>query len=160
MSARENPPCLVHGHARSGQVSPEFRAWNDLRYRARKQARSDSEPGTLTLGVCARWMSSFQAFLDDLGPKPSPRHELQRRDPQLDYGPGNCAWGLKAGARRRGRNTTRYVEIDGRRVAVVDVAAAHGVHRDTLIKRLDRGVPLAEAIQIPARTSASREARS
>lgn len=160
MSARENPPCLVHGHARGGQVSPEYRAWNDLRYRSRRQAQSGSEPGTPTIGVCARWMSSFQAFLDDLGPKPSPRHELQRRDPQLDYGPGNCLWGLRAGASRRGRNTTRYVEIDGRRVAVVDVAAAHGVHRDTLIKRLDRGVPLAEATRPPARPSSNRGAQA
>jgi len=42
--------------------------------------------------VCARWRDSFEAFLADVGPRPSPRHSIDRKDNDKGYEPGNCRW--------------------------------------------------------------------
>ena len=46
---------------------------------------------------------SFQELLDDIGPRPTPRHSLDRKPGCRDYAPGNVRWGTK---RQQSRNRT------------------------------------------------------
>jgi hypothetical protein len=42
--------------------------------------------------VCDRWLESYENFINDIGPKPSPKHSLDRIDVDGNYEPGNVRW--------------------------------------------------------------------
>jgi hypothetical protein len=74
----------IHGHARRGQTTPEYRSWQHMWTRVR------ISPWYQNVRVCARW-KSFEAFLADMGPRPVGT-TLDRRSNQGNYTPRNCRW--------------------------------------------------------------------
>lgn len=56
--------------------------------------------------VCARWQNSFDAFVSDMGPKPTPEHSIERKNNDGNYDPNNCKWATskeqQQNRRRRG----------------------------------------------------------
>lgn len=42
--------------------------------------------------VCARWLADFEAFLTDMGPRPTPFHSIDRMDVNGNYEKSNCRW--------------------------------------------------------------------
>jgi len=51
--------------------------------------------GARGIKVCERWQS-FENFIADMGPKPSPDHTIGRIDHDDDYRPGNVEWQHKS----------------------------------------------------------------
>jgi hypothetical protein len=73
--------------------TPEWRIWTSVRGRC----RSPSNPayqryGARGISICSRW-DDFRLFLADVGPRPSPKHSLDRFPNQSgNYEPGNVRW--------------------------------------------------------------------
>jgi hypothetical protein len=90
------------------------------------------------INVCERW-DSFAAFLEDMGPRPTPTHSLDRIDNDGPYSPENCRWASKA-EQSRNKRTNVFIEVNGAVLIAKDAAKALGVHRDTIRRRVKRGV--------------------
>lgn len=70
----------------------EFRSWESMQQRCYNPNATGYERwGGDGVTVCQRWRDSFEAFLEDMGPRP-PETSLDRIDPFGNYEPANCRW--------------------------------------------------------------------
>lgn len=77
-------------HGRSG--SPEWKIWFGIKQRC--NPHHGHKYATQGIRVCDRWLGrdGFANFYADLGPQPSPRHSVHRKDNAKGYSPDNCRW--------------------------------------------------------------------
>jgi hypothetical protein len=115
--------------------SPEYRAWQAMRQRClNSKCESYKDYGARGIAICDRW-SSFQSFYSDMGPRPSPKHSIDRRDNDGNYEPSNCTWSTKV-RQSNNRRDNRRVAFNGRTQACADWAREIGIKPATLYDRL------------------------
>lgn len=98
--------------------------------------------------VCERW-KSFPAFLDDMGPKPTPAHTIERIDNDGNYEPANCRWATKY-EQNRNRAGNRNLTIGGETLTMTDWARRYGISVGCIRHRIERGWDDARAVTTPA----------
>lgn len=146
-----------HGHASNGVVSPEYVVWACMK----RRCLDDRLPAFRNYGgrgiqVCERW-ADFRNFYADMGPKPSPRHSIDRIDNDGNYEPGNCRWATR-GEQCNNRRGNRRITVGDRTMTIAQWSRATGLPPGTLVRRLDLGWSHERAVTAPPRRWADRSA--
>lgn len=103
-----------HGGKAGGSPTPEYTVWQGVKRRCynRRDKRYDDYGGR-GIRMCDRWRNSFAAFLEDMGVRPSPAHQLERKDNDGHYEKDNCRWATRKEQARNKRNNRIITAVDG-----------------------------------------------
>lgn len=97
--------------------------------------------------VCERW-NNFALFYADMGPRPTPKHTLERLDNDAGYGPENCSWETRTVQNNNSRNN-RLLTIDGKTMNVSEWARHAGLRVGLIRARLNYGWSDERAVKEP-----------
>ncbi len=145
-------------HVHGGSGTPVFNVWRAMRDRCRNP-HNPAYHRYLGRGiaVCDRW-HDFANFRDDMGPRPSSSHSIERIDNDGDYCPENCYWATWK-EQANNRVTNRMLTHGGKTLHLSEWAEEIGIGYGTLTSRLSLGwsperaltTPLARAKEITFR---------
>lgn len=156
------PTRETHGRTKSS----EYGTWSTMKSRCfNANVRGFRHYGGRGITVCPRWRESFEAFLEDMGPRP-PGHSIDRKNNDGNYScgkceecvangwPPNCRWAtastqrINSRPRARGlfRRGTRLLEHNGKAMTLAAWASVAGIDRGTLHRRLSLGAPIEAAL--------------
>lgn len=139
--------------------SPEYNIYQTMIQRCTNEKDDAySRYGGRGIKVCDRWLESFENFYADMGPRPSPKHTIDRKDNEGDYEPGNCKWETWD-VQYRNRRQTVWYEFNGERLCQKDLCSKYNLDEATFAARLRRGWSLEKAVTTPTLT-ANRNGRA
>jgi hypothetical protein len=102
--------------------------------------------------VHAAWRdreAGYDAFMDHIGPKPSARHSLERKDNARGYEPGNVKWATRT-EQNNNKRSNLLIKVDGVERTAAEWARVTGLcKRQTIPTRLRRGWDKRAAVLAP-----------
>lgn len=129
---------------------PLYETWRGMKRRCYLPTNHNyPNYGARGIRVCDRWLNSFFAFVEDIGPKPSPTHTIDRKDNDGNYEPGNCRWATKK-EQARNYSGNHKVTAGGKTQTIIEWAEEKGLPKTTIINRLLQGYTDAQAVGIDA----------
>jgi len=109
--------------------SPEYSVWCSMKNRCNDV--TNMKYAGRGIGVSPEWIYCFETFYEDMGPRPSDSHTIERKDVNANYSKENCVW-------------TDDLSLQGfnQRKRVTNTSGRSGVYwradRDTWIVRLNK----------------------
>jgi len=102
------------------------------------------------ISVCEEWRGDggFERWLDYVGPKPSPKHTLDRVDNNRGYEPGNVRWAT-ATQQQRNRRDARMLVAGEVKEHLCDAADRLGISESTMTSRLAKGWSIDRLLATP-----------
>ncbi len=133
--------------------TPEHKAWKAMNARCYKvNGKQYADYGGRGIKVCDRWREAngqgFVNFLADMGPKPSPKHSIDRIDVNGNYEPTNCRWAtLKKQANNKRDN--KYLTYKGETKTMQEWSDALNVCYFLVRSRIRLGWTVEDAFEVP-----------
>lgn len=91
-------------------LPPEYLVWESMKARCSyKGHKYYPSYGGRGITYCAEW-KSFDSFINDMGRRPSNKHQIDRIDNNCGYSKANCRWATAAENSRNRRNTVLTME--------------------------------------------------
>ena len=126
--ARANIARSIHGMT----DTQEHHIWKLMI--ARCHTSPDPLYGGRGISVCDRWRNSFVAFYADMGPRPSPKHSIDRIDNDGDYEPSNCRWATPHEQGINKRDSRRWIVGGTCYESSAEAAMSVGVDQSTIVR--------------------------
>lgn len=128
----------------------EYNTWVGMKQRCSnpQNPRYDGYGGR-GIKVCSQWMESFDVFLKDMGPKPTPKHSIDRINNEGNYEPSNCRWATNQ-EQCNNKRTNTLLTFNGRTLNIAQWTKELGfTHDAVIVKRMIRGWPIEKVLTIP-----------
>jgi hypothetical protein len=130
------------------QSHPLHRTWANMIQRCYNPHNTAYQYyGGRGIAVCDRWRD-FMLFLEDVGPRPSPKHTLERVDNDGNYCRENVRWATRLEQSQNMRSNHR-LEHNGEILTIAEWSRRLGVLNMCIPARLRRGWSLHDALTIP-----------
>lgn len=139
--------CCRMTHGSRGTV--EYKAWGAMLHRCNcESSEVYHNYGGRGIAVCESWRK-FENFYADMGPRPTPKHSIDRIDNDGNYEPGNCRWATSKQQHRNKRRTI-HLTFRGETKSLMDWAEALGVSHELIRARIRKlGWSVEKALTTP-----------
>lgn len=168
LTSEKSVGCRSCGHTRHGQSTrarrtPEHNVWVAIKSRCygnHPTLRKNYQDRGIR--VCTRWRESFEAFLADMGSRPSETHSIDREDNDGNYScgacdechqngwPANCRWATLE-EQASNRRTSRLLTFRGETLCLNQWGRRFGINAHTILYRLATGLSIEAALTTPRR---------
>lgn len=127
-----------------GSYKPEYTTWESMKSRCLcKTNKFYNVYGGRGITISDEWITDFKKFYEDMGPKPSPSHSIDRINVNGNYCKENCRWEIRYN-QDRNRTDNIFITYNGEKLIVADWAKKLGLHAQTIKDRLNRGLSIEE----------------
>ena len=135
---------------------PEYSVWNGMIRRCEDPRRDDYHRyGGRGISVCDRWrhgehgQHAFLCFLEDMGPRPSSLHSIERNNGLGNYEPGNCVWATST-EQANNRSSNRRITVGSRTQTLAEWVRETGGDYHAIKKAIVKGAAPGVALGISA----------
>jgi hypothetical protein len=137
----------THGMSSDEKFKSELSTWTHVKRRCFNPAHPKWKSyGGRGITMCERW-KDFALFLQDMGPKPSLRHSIDRIDNDGNYEPSNCRWAT-AKEQCNNRRVSKKVEVKGEVFSLEELSNRHGIKRNSLYyHHVSKQLPIEQALE-------------
>lgn len=137
-----------HGHNPGKGCTAEYRAWCKMKERClNPRDKKYHDYGGRGIRVADEWVKDFSTFLAHIGPRPTPKHSVDRKDVNGNYEPGNVRW---ATPHEQAANTRKnvYLTANGVTKHRAEWARDLGCRPESITSRIRRGWPVTDAVTV------------
>ena len=135
--------------------SSEYRSWQAMIGRATRPSNNQyGNYGGRGITICWQWRNSFEVFMEDMGPKPSPKHSIDRINNEIGYCKDNCRWATRVEQGSNKRNN-RLVTFYNKTMTVAGWSRISQISQSTISERINRGWTEKEAVWTPVKRRVS-----
>lgn len=130
---------------------PLYSTWLNIKSRCyRPTCREYKYYGKRGIEMHPSWIHSFSTFIDDMGPKPTPLHSVERLDNSGNYEPGNCIWATHT-TQANNRRSNRLITYKGQTRTMTQWSRIINVKVATIWYRLEHEWPIERVLDSKVR---------